>query len=79
MKKPSSSPCLHQTPTGRRLISKDIHLPVLCNYAQEHGFTVAEKEYYMTTAYLIELGSRSSDIFSRSKLHEKRALLNFVL
>lgn len=39
----------------------------------------AEKEYYMTTAYLVELGSRSSDIFSRSKPHEKRALLNFVL
>lgn len=39
----------------------------------------ADKEYYITTAHLVELGSRSSDIFSRSKPHEKRALLNFVL
>lgn len=39
----------------------------------------AEKEYYMTTAHLVDLGSRSAVIFSRSKPHEKRALLNFVL
>jgi site-specific DNA recombinase len=39
----------------------------------------AEREYYMTVSFLVELGSRSSDIFSRSKPHEKRALLNFVL
>ncbi|MEA2092035.1 MAG: recombinase family protein, partial [Campylobacterota bacterium] len=39
----------------------------------------AEKEYYMTTAHLVELGSRSADIFIRSKPMEKRALINFVL
>jgi len=39
----------------------------------------AEKEYYMTTARLVELGSRSADIFTRSKPMEKRALINFVL
>lgn len=39
----------------------------------------AEKEYYMTTARLVELGSRSADIFCRSKPKEKRALINFVL
>lgn len=39
----------------------------------------AEKEYYMTTTRLVELGSRSADIFSRSKPTEKRALINFVL
>jgi len=33
----------------------------------------------MTTSHLLEIDSRSSDIFSRSKPHEKRALLNFVL
>lgn len=33
----------------------------------------------MTTSHLVDLGSRSTVIFSRSKLHEKRALLNFVL
>ena len=40
---------------------------------------IADKEYYMTTSYLLDIGSRSSDIFSRSKPMEKRALLNFVL
>ena len=39
----------------------------------------AEKDYYMTTARLLELGSRSSEIFDRSKPLEKRALINFVL
>lgn len=39
----------------------------------------AEKEYYLTTACLVEIASRTSDIFSRSKPMEKRALLNFVL
>lgn len=38
-----------------------------------------EREYYMTVSLLVELGARSSDIFKRSKPHEKRALLNFVL
>jgi hypothetical protein len=33
----------------------------------------------MTVSFLVEIGSRSADIFSRSKPHEKRALLNFVL
>lgn len=40
---------------------------------------VADKEYYLTTSYLLAIGSRSADIFSRSKPMEKRALLNFVL
>lgn len=39
----------------------------------------ANREYYLTTSRLVELGSRSADIFSRSKPHEKRALLNLVL
>ncbi|MBI5151330.1 MAG: recombinase family protein [Candidatus Pacebacteria bacterium] len=39
----------------------------------------ANREYYMTTSRLVEIGSRSADIFSRSKPHEKRALLNLVL
>lgn len=39
----------------------------------------AEKEYYLTTARLVELGSRSAEIFRRSKAEEKRALINFVL
>ncbi len=33
----------------------------------------------MTTARLVELGSRSAEIFARSKPMEKRALINFVL
>ncbi|MDH5533324.1 MAG: recombinase family protein [Candidatus Pacebacteria bacterium] len=40
---------------------------------------LANKEYYMTTSHLVEIGSRSADIFSRSKPLEKRALLNLVL
>ena len=43
------------------------------------SLNTAEKEYYMTTARLVDIGSRSSIIFSRSKPMEKRALLNFVL
>ena len=39
----------------------------------------AEKEYYLTTARLVELGSRTSEIFLRSKPIEKRQLINFVL
>lgn len=39
----------------------------------------ANREYYLTTSRLVEIGSRSADIFSRSKPHEKRALLNLVL
>lgn len=39
----------------------------------------AEKEYYLTTARLVELGSRSAEIFRRSKPMEKRTLINFVL
>lgn len=39
----------------------------------------AEKEYYTTTARLVELGSRSAEIFERSKAMEKRALINLVL
>ena len=39
----------------------------------------AEKEYYMTTARLVELGARTAEIFARSKADEKRALINFVL
>ncbi len=39
----------------------------------------AEKEYYLTTSRLVELGSRTADMYSRSKPHEKRALINFVL
>lgn len=39
----------------------------------------ADREYYMTTARLVEIGSRSFDIFSRSKPMEKRAIINFVL
>ena len=40
---------------------------------------LANKEYYMTTSHLVSIGSRSADIFSRSKPMEKRALLNLVL
>ena len=43
------------------------------------SLNTAEKEYYMTTARLVDIGSRSYIIFSRSKPLEKRALLNFVL
>lgn len=43
------------------------------------SLNTAEKEYYLTTSRLIELGSRSAEIFRRSKPMEKRALLNFVL
>lgn len=43
------------------------------------NLNTAEKEYYITTSHLVEIGSRSSIIFSRSKPMEKRALLNFVL
>ncbi len=39
----------------------------------------AEKEYYLTTARLVELGSRSAEIFLRSKPLEKRQLINLVL
>lgn len=39
----------------------------------------ANREYYLTTSRLVEIGSRSADIFSRSKPHEKRALLNLVV
>ena len=39
----------------------------------------ANKEYYITTSHLVEIGSRSADIFSRSKPLEKRALINLVL
>lgn len=39
----------------------------------------ANREYYLTTSRLVEIGSRSADIFSRSKPLEKRALLNLVL
>lgn len=39
----------------------------------------ANREYYLTTSSLVEIGSRSADIFSRSKPLEKRALLNMVL
>ena len=39
----------------------------------------AEKEYYLTTARLVELGSRTAEIFLRSKPMEKRQLFNFVL
>lgn len=39
----------------------------------------ANREYYLTTSRLVEIGSRSSVIFSRSKPLEKRALLNLVL
>lgn len=39
----------------------------------------ANREYYMTVSRLVEIASRSADIFSRSKPHEKRALLNLVL
>jgi len=39
----------------------------------------AENEYYLTTARLVELGSRSAEIFLRSKPLEKRQLINLVL
>jgi site-specific DNA recombinase len=39
----------------------------------------ANREYYMTVSRLVEIASRSADIFSRSEPHEKRALLNLVL
>lgn len=39
----------------------------------------ANREYYITVSSLVEIASRSANIFSRSKPHEKRALLNLVL
>lgn len=46
---------------------------------KNESFDQAEREYYLTTSYLVELGTRSAEIFARSKPMEKRALFNFVL
>lgn len=37
-----------------------------------------EQEYYLTTAHLVRLSNRLDDIFRRSIMHEKRAILNFA-
>jgi hypothetical protein len=72
---------------GRRSITKDQYEQIRQKSQSEidkikikiDKLDFAEKEYYITTARLVELGSRSAEIFSRSKPMEKRALINFVL
>ena len=39
----------------------------------------ANKEYYITTIYLLNLASRAGDLFERSNVEEKRDLLKFIL
>lgn len=43
------------------------------------GKSKAEKDYFVTTAYLVELASNAAQLFESSESEQKRQILNLVL